>query len=102
MHVLKCILILTLWTFPFLYSFLHPQTYPPHNVVNKVISLISHPYALTNCRLPLLCTRLDQMLKHMTRSVLWCPQRRRPQGQTIDSILDLSQCHVKMYSHYVK
>ena len=91
MHVLKCILILTLCTSPFLYSILHPQTYPPHNVVHKVISLVSHPYALTKCRLPLLHTRLDQMLKHMTLSVLWRPQRLRPQGQTINSILDLKQ-----------
>ena len=55
-------------------------------VVHKVIIRISHPYALTKCRLPLLHTRLDQMLKHMTRRVLW-----RPQKQTIDSILDLKQ-----------
>ena len=70
MHVLKCNLILTLCTSPFLYSILHPQTYPPDNVVHKVIIHVSPPYAVTKCRLPLPHTRLDQMLKHMTRSVL--------------------------------
>ena len=59
-------------------------------VVHKVISLESLPYALTKCRLPLLYPWLDQMIKHMTPSVLWGPQRR-PQGQTIDSILELKQ-----------
>ena len=60
-------------------------------VVHKVISLVSHPYALTKCCLPLLHTRLDQLIKHMTPSVLWRPQKRRPQGHTNDSILDLNQ-----------
>ena len=66
MLVLKCILILALCTCPFSYSFLHTQTYPPHNVVHKVISSVFHPYTLTKCCLPLFYPRLDQMLKHMT------------------------------------
>ena len=78
MHVLKCNLILTLCSSPFSYSILHPQTYPPDNVVHKVYIQVSPPYALTKCCLPLPYSRLDHMLKHMTRSVLWRPQRGRP------------------------
>ena len=53
---------------------------------HKVIVHVSPPYALTKCRLPLPHTRSDQILKHMTQSLLWCPQR-----QTIGSMLDLKQ-----------